>query len=80
MVQVIGILSYDILELLMKWICYSESPLPKHSDLFASFPSLAAGEMQVQASPFCLSLVLTIFSGEESHMKAHRPLNEQRQR
>lgn len=26
------------------WIRRSESPLPKHPDLFASFPSVAAGE------------------------------------
>ena len=38
----------------------SESPLPKHPDLFSSFPSLAAGERYVPTLP---SVPLPLFNG-----------------
>lgn len=35
-------------EAALKHPYFTESPLPKHSDLFASFPSIAAGEKSVR--------------------------------
>ena len=51
----------------------SESPLPKHPDLFGSFPSAAAGEKYVRVMLVSNS-VLTTLTGDASHLKVLRLL------
>lgn len=51
----------------------SESPLPKHPDLFGSFPSAAAGEKYVGLL-LVFNSVLTMISGDASRLKVLRRL------
>ena len=51
----------------------SESPLPKHPDLFGSFPSAAAGEKYFGLCYF-LNSVLTMMTGDASRLKVLRLL------
>ena len=46
---------------------FSESPAPKHPDLFSSFPSVAAGEKLVSLTR--ISSCLIIFSAHRPHKK-----------
>lgn len=51
----------------------SESPLPKHPDLFGSFPSAAAGE-KYAGLMLDFNSVLTMLTGDASHLKVLRLL------
>jgi cell division cycle 2-like len=48
----------------------SESPPPKHPDLFGSFPSVAAGEKYVH-SPFCTIFALIYYQDLERNRTVH---------